>query len=96
MGLNGAESQARSDSGLVTTWLTPRASASTSLREHYNPVRLHEGIGYVTPDDELHGRGPAIRKARQDGLAQARRNRIATRRHNRHNQPKKTSTDEDN
>ena len=66
------------------------------LGEHYNTVRLHEGIGYVTPDDEHHGRGPAIRKARRDGLEQARRNRVATRRHNRQNQPKTTSTAEDN
>ena len=65
------------------------------LRGHYNTVRLHEGIGYVTPDDEHHGRGPAIRKARRDGLEQARRNRVATRRQTRQNQPKITSTDED-
>jgi hypothetical protein len=25
---------------------------------------LHAGIGYVTPDDEHEGRGPAIRRAR--------------------------------
>ena len=39
---------------------------------HYNAVRLHQGIGYVTPNDEHEGRGEAIRKARQAGLEQAR------------------------
>ena len=29
----------------------------------YNGMRLHAGIGYVTPNDEHEGRGPAIRKA---------------------------------
>ena len=38
------------------------------IRVHYNTVRLHEGIGYVTPDDEHEGRGEAIRAARADGL----------------------------
>ena len=33
------------------------------VRAHYNTVRLHAGIGYVTPDDEHSGRG-ADRKAR--------------------------------
>ena len=65
-------------------------------RHHYNTVRLHEGIGYVTPDDEHHGRGDAIRKARQEGLRQARAARIATRRQTRQNQPRSTSTSEDN
>ena len=65
-------------------------------KEHYNTVRLHEGIGYVTPDDEHHGRGDAIRQARRDGLAAARSTRIATRRTMRHNQPEPPSTDEDN
>lgn len=50
------------------------------LRGHYNTVRLHEGIGYVTPDDEHHGRGPAIRAARQAGLTAARQQRLATNR----------------
>jgi transposase InsO family protein len=40
------------------------------VREHYNGVRLHAGIGYVTPDDEHEGRGQAIRKARRAGLEQ--------------------------
>lgn len=37
------------------------------IRREYNTVRLHVGIGYVTPDDEHHGRGHAIRRARQAG-----------------------------
>jgi transposase InsO family protein len=37
----------------------------------YNAVRLHEGIGYVTPNDEHEGRGERIRQARRDGLAAA-------------------------
>jgi hypothetical protein len=47
------------------------------VRTHYNTVRLHAGIGYVTPDDEHTGRGTQIRKARQQGLEWARRRRIA-------------------
>lgn len=50
------------------------------LRPFYNCVRLHEGTGYVTPDDEHHGRGPAIRAARRAGLAAARQQRLATNR----------------
>jgi len=61
---------------------------------HYNTVRLHEGIGYVTPDDEHTGRGPAIRKARQEGLQRARETRIATRRQTRQNRTNESSTDE--
>jgi hypothetical protein len=38
------------------------------VRERYNGIRLHAGIGYVTPNDEHQGRGPAIRKAHQAGL----------------------------
>ena len=65
-------------------------------REHYNTVRLHEGIGYVTPEDEHHGRGEAIRKARRDGLAKARTQRIATRRQLRKAEPDNPSQDADN
>jgi putative transposase len=50
------------------------------VRAHYNTVRLHESLGYVTPDDEHEGRGPAIRKARTEGLKRAHRKRVATRR----------------
>jgi transposase InsO family protein len=49
-------------------------------RDEYNTVRLHAGIGYVTPDEEHHGRGDAIRQARIDGLAAARQARIDYRR----------------
>jgi len=57
------------------------------VREQYNTVRLHAGIGYVTPDDEHEGCGPAIRKARQAGLEQARLRRIAYHRANANPQP---------
>ena len=57
------------------------------VREHYNGVRLHAGIGYVTPDDEHQGRGPAIRKAREAGLEQARLRRLTYHRHQRHPTP---------
>jgi putative transposase len=55
-------------------------------REHYNSVRLHQGVGYVTPNDEHQGRGDAIRKARQAGLEQARLHRLAWHRRHRHHQ----------
>jgi putative transposase len=48
-----------------------------AAREQYNRVRLHAGIGYVTPNDEHDGRGPAIRQARRAGLARARQARLA-------------------
>ena len=46
------------------------------VRMEYNAVRLHAGLGYVTPDDEHHGRDALIRRARRQGLRQARQNRI--------------------
>ena len=49
-------------------------------RDEYNTIRLHAGVGYVTPNDEHHGRGDAIRQARRDGLAAARQARIDYRR----------------
>jgi len=56
-------------------------------RAHYNGVRLHAGVGYVTPNDEHEGRGKAIRKARQAGLEQARLRRLARHRQARQNRP---------
>lgn len=74
--------------------LTDPATLTAELdrvRGDYNGTRLHAGIGYVTPDDEHHGRGDAIRRARIDGLARARQQRIDYHRtnhnHNPHNPP---------
>jgi putative transposase len=46
------------------------------VRREYNTIRLHASIGYVTPDDEHHGRGPRIRRARAAGMRRARAERI--------------------
>lgn len=57
------------------------------IRREYNQVRLHAGIGYVTPNDEHNGQGPAIRRARKIGLQQARQNRIDYNRTHKQNRP---------
>ena len=57
------------------------------VRAHYNAIRLHAGNGYVTPNDEHEGRGPAIRKARQAGLENARQRRLAFHRRTRQDRP---------
>ena len=46
------------------------------VRHEYNTVRLHAGIGYVTPADEHEGRGERIRAARRRGMWLARHKRI--------------------
>ena len=51
-----------------------------AVRHDYNTIRLHAGLGYVTPDDEHQGRGDQVRKHRREGLEQARRARITYRR----------------
>lgn len=53
------------------------------IRAHYNSVRLHEAIGYVTPNDEHHGHGEAIRAARRSGMANADRQRRTWHRNHR-------------
>ena len=53
--------------------------------EHYNHVRLHSAIGYVTPHDRLLGNDAAIHAARDRKLAEARDRRKA-RRQTRHEQ----------
>jgi len=43
--------------------------------DHYNTVRLHSAIGYVTPQDMLAGRQAEIHVARDHKLEEARRQR---------------------
>ncbi|WP_218937333.1 integrase core domain-containing protein [Actinomyces qiguomingii] len=65
-----------------------------SVRTEYNSQRLHSGIGYVTPLDEHTGRGPAIRKARQEGLKRAAQQRLAYNRKQRDNQTNQEDHDD--
>lgn len=65
----------------------------TTVQAHYNGVRLHQGIGYVTPDDEHEGRGDAIRAARRLGLENAHQRRLARHRQERENQPAEGAPD---
>jgi hypothetical protein len=48
--------------------------------EHYNTVRLHSAIGYVTPKDKLEGREIVIFAERDRKLTEAREGRRAVRR----------------
>ena len=47
--------------------------------DHYNTVRLHSAIGYVTPADKLAGRAEAIWAERKRKLAEAEARRRAAR-----------------
>lgn len=47
--------------------------------EHYNTVRLHSAIGYITPKDKLEGRAQAILDERDRKLEEARERRKAKR-----------------
>jgi hypothetical protein len=47
--------------------------------EHYNAVRLHNALGYITPRDKLEGREALIFAARDRKLEQARERRKAKR-----------------
>jgi putative transposase len=62
---------------------TVLAAELERVRTHYNTIRLHEAIGYVTPDDEHDGRGDAIRAARHDGMRAADQQRRAWHRDHR-------------
>ncbi len=57
------------------------------IQPFYNTIRLHQGLGYVTPDDEHTGRGAAIRAARRAGLQRAHQARVAARRQVRQDHP---------
>jgi len=59
------------------TPLTPEDARRLIQRyvEHYNTVRLHSAIGYVTPQDMLAGRQAEIHAARDRKLEEARRQR---------------------
>ena len=52
------------------------------VRDEYTSIRLHAGIGYVTPNDEHEGRGDSIREARRHGLERTRQQRVEY--HRRH------------
>jgi putative transposase len=43
--------------------------------DHYNNVRLHSAIGYITPNDRLEGREERIHQEREQKLAEARERR---------------------
>lgn len=43
--------------------------------EHYNHVRLHSAVGYITPADKLNGLGPIIAEERDRKLEEARERR---------------------
>ena len=63
------------------------AALETELRRarrDYNTIRLHAGIGYVTPNDEHTGRGEQIRQERTEGLRRAHQQRLDYHRLNHH------------
>jgi transposase InsO family protein len=72
---------------LKATAIRPRAPASLAEAQavvaqfvaHYNTVRLHSAIGYVTPQDKLDGRAPQ-RWAERDGKLEAAREQRRLRR----------------
>lgn len=49
----------------------------TEYVEHYNTVRLHSALGYVTPQDQLEGRAEQILATRDAKLEKAREDRRA-------------------
>jgi putative transposase len=57
------------------------------IRGFYNTVRLHQSLGYATPEDEHTGRAEAVRAARRAKLQAAQQARIAHRRQLREDHP---------
>ena len=60
---------------LVPLTLDEARRLVTDYVAHYNTVRLHSAIGYVTPKDKLDGRDKEIFAARDRKLAEARERR---------------------
>lgn len=58
-------------------------SEITAFIEDYNTVRLHQGIGFVTPAERHDGRHEAIIEARRRGMQTARAARMAENRRGR-------------
>jgi hypothetical protein len=54
----------------------------TGFVDHYNTVRLHSAIGYITPADKLAGKEAAIFAARDQKFVHARETRKAKRNQN--------------
>jgi putative transposase len=65
----------------------------TEYVAHYNHVRLHSAIGYVTPNDKLLGKDEAIHAERDRKLADARQRRQQMRQTRREQQQQQTSAD---
>jgi len=72
-----------------TAAMTPAEVHSMIERfvEYYNDVRLHQGLGYVTPAERHDGRHTAILEARRRGLAEARAARLVANRQGDHTGP---------
>ena len=68
--LSAEQREDRALAQVAQSWLHPAWSPQDARRlvsgfvEHYNTVRLHSAIGYITPADKLAGREDAIFAAR--------------------------------
>ena len=68
--LSAEQREDRALAQVAQSWLHPPWSPQDARRlvsgfvEHYNTVRLHSAIGYITPADKLAGREDAIFAAR--------------------------------
>jgi transposase InsO family protein len=63
----------------------------TDFVDHYNNVRLHSAIGYLTPKDKLAGRAREILDARDRKLAEARERRRQVRQAQHEQQPQRAT-----
>lgn len=64
----------------------------TEFVAHYNEVRLHSSVGYITPKDMLEGRAAQIHAARDRKLERARLERKARREHLRQQQANRSGS----